>query len=65
MLLKHQKAKNLKEFTEDQQRELLTYHNKGMNYKEVALKMGMQAKRVKDKAHKMGVSLNSIKGKAK
>ncbi len=59
MLLKHQKAKNLKEFTEDQQRELLTYHNKGMNYKEVAKRMGLDAQKVKNKAHAMGVSLDA------
>ena len=58
MNLKQQKPRNQKRWTEKQERELFSYHNKNLGYKEVAKLMGLPEQRVKNKSHKMGICLN-------
>ena len=53
------RPRNEKAFTIEERKELLSYHNKGLNYKEVAALMRIDPTRLKKKAVTMGVSLKS------
>ena len=61
MILHQQRPKREKQFTEAEQRQLLTYHNKGLSNIEVGKIMGIDPKRLKQKANAMGVSLRKAK----
>mgnify|MGYP002267108998 CR=1 FL=1 len=54
------KPKGQKSLTDEQKRELLSYHNKGLSYVEVASLMRVKPGVIKNKAFNMGVSLNGV-----
>ncbi len=58
MRLQKMKPKGQKSLTDVQKRELLSYHNKGLSYIEVASLMRVKASVIKNKAFHMGVSLS-------
>ena len=62
MNLKVQKARGRVYFTEDQMRQLLSYHGKCTSYEEIAAEMNIKpVSRVKNKCKSMGVNLRKAK----
>ncbi len=59
--LQKMKPKGQKKLSDTQLRELLSYHNKGLNYKEVGALMRIEPTIIKNKAFHMGVSLKGIR----
>ena len=63
-IYKYNKPSCLDTFTKVERRLILSYHNKGVDYKELAEIMGIEdAERIKRKANHMGVSLRKRKAK--
>ncbi len=57
MKFNQQRPRNEKQMTAEQQKELLSYHKKGLDFNEVAALMRLKPSKVKNKAEIMGVSL--------